>query len=269
MTTDSFLVAITKQGKQVYFDLLVDSVQHSFNIYEDLIFCGVYLEGKKVPYPTTAIQKTFFNLFSSEERNLIASEFFDERLLLAQDYRKQNTIFTYTLDSEPLAAVINVEVKNSSFNANASLRKYLVLKPSLGNNDVLNASNLIIFDCFADVVTAPTGYYLRQYGQINFDSNLIEPVDFISYKVLSGVGTNLSLRVCNVGVTMTMAAGVKCVVRVYYNPYTSEYAVRLAQGTLFDFATSYLYTHIDTTPIASANQVFKKVGNQDFTIVSL
>lgn len=115
MNVDSFLVGITKQGKQVYFDLLTDGVQHSINIYEDLVFCGVYLEGKKVTFPNTAIQKTFFNSFSSEERNLIGSEFFDERLLTANDYRKQNTVFTYTLSLEPGVGVAtsNVNVVQS------------------------------------------------------------------------------------------------------------------------------------------------------------
>ncbi|WP_343591643.1 hypothetical protein [Flavobacterium sp.] len=151
-------------------------------------------------------------------------------------------------------------------NVNVSLRKYLVFNPELANVDFVNNSTILVFDVLSNLSVAPMFYQHRQYGVVDFTNNVIEPIDFLSYKMPNP--SNLALRVYNLGIG-TGASTPKFVLRVYFNPFLGEYAVRMSLGDVFDFATSYKYLQIDSTPNNSANQQFKKVGYPDFFITSM
>lgn len=165
-------------------------------------------------------------------------------------------------------AVSSVVIPNSSvpLNVNVTLRKYLVFNPVLADNDIINSSQILVFDVISNFSVAPLFYQHRQYGMCDFSNSIVVPIDFTSYKVLTP--STLSLRVYNLGVGHG-ASTPKFVMRVYFNPFLGEYAVRVSLGDNFDFATSYKYLQIDSTPNNSSNQQFKKTGYPDFYISSM
>lgn len=94
MPKDSFLVAYNKNNKLTYHDLtIVDNNPLCVPIYEDLIFCAMFLNGERVLYPFSDELKLFFESFTQEERYIIASEFFDSSLINQDSFRNQNTKF--------------------------------------------------------------------------------------------------------------------------------------------------------------------------------
>lgn len=96
MQNNSFLVAYNKNNQLSYHDLIINDATDDLlciPLYEDLIFTAVFIAGKRVLYPTTEQETNFFNIFTQQERYLIASDFFDSDLIKNQDYRSQNTAF--------------------------------------------------------------------------------------------------------------------------------------------------------------------------------
>jgi hypothetical protein len=106
MQNNSFLVAYNKAQKLTYHDLQIneDKTVNCIPIYEELIFTALFIDGLRVLTPQNEEQKKLFEIFSRQERYLIASEFFDANLINEKDYRKQNSEFCPKL-VEPLPPV--------------------------------------------------------------------------------------------------------------------------------------------------------------------
>ncbi|MDI5895834.1 hypothetical protein [Flavobacterium algoritolerans] len=130
MQNNSFLVAYNKNNQLSYHDLDYDNLNQGGStcipLYEDLIFTAVFIAGKRVLYPTTEQETNFFNIFTQQERYLIASEFFDSDLIKNQDYRTQNTAFCPSFLPPPSFDVIitNVDAYGVTFTGGDEVRVY-------------------------------------------------------------------------------------------------------------------------------------------------
>lgn len=118
MENNNFLVSYSKNGVLSYHSLIIDvDAVNCIPIYEDLIFVALFIDGKRLLQPTNEREVCFFNSFTQQERYLIASEFFDSKLIRDSEFRKQNTPFCPRLNIFPilhLTPVVNGVYKVTS-----------------------------------------------------------------------------------------------------------------------------------------------------------